>query len=123
MAEQKEKIVYIGTYGGENPEKASLPFVLANAALAMDLEAVVALQGPSVYLAKKGYLQHVAAAGLPPLKDLVENFVAGGGRLLVCVPCIKERKINESDLIDGAQPTAAAKLTLEILSAKGTVTY
>ena len=35
MSEQKEKIVYINTCAGENPEKASLPFVLANAALAM----------------------------------------------------------------------------------------
>jgi uncharacterized protein len=123
MTEQKEKIVYLGTYGGENPEKASLPFVLANAALAMDVEAVVALQGPAVYLAKKGYLQHVSAPGLPPLQDLVKNFLAGGGRLLICVPCIKERKIEESDLIEGAQTTAAAKLTLEMLSAKATVTY
>jgi predicted peroxiredoxin len=123
MVEEKEKIVYVSTYGGENPEKASLPFVLANAALTMDIGAVVALQGPAVYLAKKGYLQHVSAAGLPPLKDLVENFLSAGGRLLVCVPCIKERRIDESDLIDGALPTAAAKLTLEMLSAKATVTY
>jgi predicted peroxiredoxin len=123
MAEDKEKIVYLTTYSGENPEKASLPFVLANAALSMDIDAVVALQGPAVYLAKKGYLQHVFAAGLPPLKDLVENFVSTGGRLLVCVPCIKERRIDESELIDGAVPTAAAKLTLEMLSAKATITY
>jgi uncharacterized protein involved in oxidation of intracellular sulfur len=123
MSEQKDKIVYIGTYAGENPEKASLPFVLANAALAMEVEAVVALQGPAVYLAKKGYLEHVFAAGLPPLKELMENFLEQGGKLLVCVPCIRERKIDESELIEGAEPTAAAKLTMEILSAKATLVY
>ena len=52
MSDKTEKIVYISTNGGENPEKATLPFVLANAALAMDVEAVVALQGPAVTLAK-----------------------------------------------------------------------
>ncbi len=123
MSEATEKIVYIATHGGENPEMASLPFVLANAALAMEVEAVVALQGFAVSLAKEGCLQHVFAAGLPPLQELVESFLAEGGRLLVCVPCIRERKLDEADLIKGAEPTAAAKLTQEILTANATLVY
>jgi uncharacterized protein len=122
MAE-KEKIVYIVTHAGEDPERASLPFVLANAAQAMEVEAVVALQGTAVFLAKKGYLEHVFGPGLPPLQDLVTNFLNEGGKLLVCVPCIRERKIEESDLIDGATPTAAAALTQEILGANATLVY
>jgi uncharacterized protein involved in oxidation of intracellular sulfur len=122
MAE-KEKIVYIVTHGAEDPERASFPFVLANAAQAMEVEAVVALQGTSVFLAKKGFLDHVSAAGLPPLKKLVENFISEGGRLLVCVPCIRERKIEEADLIEGAALTAAAALTQEILTANATLVY
>jgi uncharacterized protein involved in oxidation of intracellular sulfur len=89
----------------------------------MEVEAVVALQGTAVFLAKKGYLEHVFAAGLPPLKDLVQNFINEGGRLLVCVPCIRERKISEADLIEGASPTAAAALTQEILTANATLVY
>ncbi len=122
MAE-KEKIIYIVTHAGEDPERASLPFVLASAAQVMEVEAVVALQGTAVYLAKKGYLEHVFAAGLPPLQDLIANFLREGGKLLVCVPCIRERKIDESDLIEGATPTAAAALTQEILSANATLVY
>ncbi len=121
--EKKEKIVYIDTCAGENPEKASLPFVLGNAALTMEVEAVVVLQGTGVYLAKKGYADNVFAAGLPPLKELMDNFRAAGGKILVCVPCIRERKIDESDLVEGAEPTAAAKLTLELLSANATLVY
>ena len=123
MSEATEKIVYIATCAGESPEKASLPFVLANAALAMDVEAVVALQGTGVYLAKKGYLDNVFAAGLPPLKDLVQSFMDAGGKLLVCVPCIRERKIDESDLIEGAKPTAAAVLTNELLTSNAQLVY
>lgn len=124
MSEEKqEKIVYINTCAGESPEKASLPFVLANAALTMEVEAVVVLQGTGVYLAKKGYADNVFAAGLPPLKELMKNFLEAGGRILVCVPCIRERKIDESDLVEGAEPTAAAKLTLELLSANATLVY
>jgi uncharacterized protein involved in oxidation of intracellular sulfur len=120
---QKEKIIYIVTHAGEDPERASLPFVLASAAQVMEVEAVVALQGTAVYLAKKGYFEHVFAAGLPPLQELIANFMREGGKLLVCVPCIRERKIDESDLIEGATPTAAAALTQEILSANATLVY
>ncbi len=122
MAE-KEKIIYIVTHAGEDPERASLPFVLASAAQVMEVEAVIALQGTAVYLAKKGYLEHVFAAGLPPLQDLISNYLSEGGKLLVCVPCIRERKIDESDLIEGSTPTAAAALTQEILSANATLVY
>ena len=122
MAEP-EKIVYIVTHAGEDPERASLPFVLANAAQAMDIEAVVALQGTAVFLATDHCLDHVFAAGLPPLRKLVDNFLEAGGRLLVCTPCIKERQIEESHLFAGTIPVAAATLTQEILSANATLVY
>jgi uncharacterized protein len=38
---ENEKIVIISTIGNENPEKATLPFVLATAAQASDTEVVV----------------------------------------------------------------------------------
>lgn len=119
----KEKIVYIVTHAGEDAERATLPFMLATAAQAMEVEAVVALQGTGVFLAKKGYLDHVHGAGLPALKDLVERFLSENGKLMVCVPCIRERRIEESDLIEGAKPGAAAALTQEILSATSTLVY
>ena len=122
MAE-KEKIVYISTNGPENPEKASLPFVLANAAMVMEVDALVALQGPAVFLAKKGILEHVHAAGFSPLKELVESFFEQGGKLGVCVPCIQERQIDEADLIEKAEPIAGGSLTEEIISANATLVY
>jgi uncharacterized protein involved in oxidation of intracellular sulfur len=118
-----EKIVYILTHAGEDPDRATLPLVFANAAQAMDIEAVVVLQGTGVYLAKKGYLEHVHASGLPAFKDLMDHFLSEGGRLLVCVPCIKERKIDETDLIEGATLTAAGAVTQELLTAKATLVY
>lgn len=123
MSDTKEKIVYIVTCAGENPEKASLPFVMANAALAMEVDVTVVLQGTGVFLAKKGYLENVFAAGLPPLKELVQNLLEAGGKLYVCVPCIRERKISEEELIEGAEPVAAAVVTEELLSSKAQLVY
>jgi len=77
-----EKIVFIATHAGEDPERATFPLLLANAAQAMDVEAVVVLQGNGVYLAQKGYADKVSVPGLTPLKQLVESYVANGGTFL-----------------------------------------
>ncbi len=125
MAEQAqpEKIVVVATHGAEDPERATLPFVVANGALAMDVEAVVVLQGYAVTLAQKGVNEHVFAAGLAPLKELMDSFFAQGGKLLVCTPCIKERRIGQELLLPGATPIAAARLVQESLEAKAVLNY
>jgi len=124
MEETKtEKIVIISTQGPEEPERASLPFVVANGALAMDVKAVVVLQGNAVTLAKKGTNEHVFAGGFPPLKELMDNFVAQGGEILLCTPCIKGRQIAPEMLFPGAKPIAAARLVQECLEAKATLNY
>ncbi len=120
---QPEKIVVIATHGGEDPERATLPFVVANAALAMDVAAVVILQGTAVTLAKKGCYEHIFASGLPPLKELVDSLVEQGGTLLACLPCLNERKITKDMLVDIVQPIKAARVVTEVLQARATLNY
>jgi len=123
IEEKAEKIVIVATHGPEDPERASLPFVMANAALAMDAQATVVLQSTAVILATKGCYEHVFAAGLPPLKELVDTFLEVGGRLMVCIPCIQERKITTDMLVDKAETTKAGKVVLELLEANATISY
>lgn len=124
MSDQKtEKIVIFGTHGPEDPERATLPFVMGNGALLMESEAMVILQGTGVLLAKKGCYEHVFAAGLPSLKDQVDAFLEQGGKILVCTPCIKERRIEESMLIETAEPIAAARAIQEVLAANAVLNY
>ena len=125
MAENKaEKILYIGTCAGDNPEKAAMPFVMACAALAMDVKATIVLQGNGVYLAQKGYVEKMLpSGGFPPLQSLREQFLELGGVLKVCVPCIKERHIEESELVEGYQTTAAGALNVEAIEADAVMVY
>lgn len=126
MSEEKvEKILYIGTNAGENPEKAAMPFVMANAAMAMDIQATVCLQGNGVYLAYKGYAEKMAPpGGFAPVQTLLSEFLELGGKLLVCVPCIKERNISEeTELVDGAQTTAAGALNIEATESNAVFVY
>ena len=125
MAEKEEKILHICTHAGEDPEKAAMPFVMANAAITMDIKTTIALQGNGVYLAQKGYVDTMLpAGGFPPVKKLVQDFMDQGGKLLVCVPCIKERNIDEEkDMIDGSQTTAAGTLTVKALESDAVFVY
>ena len=48
MSNKQEKILYLCTCGKDRAEVAHAPFVLANAALAMDIQATIVLQGAHV---------------------------------------------------------------------------
>jgi len=123
MNDKPEKLVIIATYAEESPDKATIPFVMGSAALAMDVDVSIILQVTGVYLALKGYADHVHAAGFPPLMELQETFFEAGGKLLVCSPCIQARKIEPEDLVPQAEVIAGATLVSEVLSATNVVSY
>jgi len=104
-----KKVLIYATNGPDNPEKAVLPFITANAAFVHDAEVYVCLAGPGVWLAKKGVPEHVLCCKWR-LDELIKNLLESGGKILVCSPCIQEREIKEEDLIDCAEVTAAVTL-------------
>jgi predicted peroxiredoxin len=120
---KQEKMLIIATHGPEDPERATFPFVIANAALVMDVEVSIAWQGVSVILAMKDQANHVFAAGLPPLADLLKSFQEQGGKLLVCTPCLNERKITKDMLIEGSELVAAARVVQASLEADAVLCY
>ena len=88
-----EKLVFMVTHGPDDQELATVPFVMACAALASDVGAVIGLQAEAVRLAIKGVAGSVAAPAFPPLAKLLADFQELGGTLLVCAPCLKNRGI------------------------------
>ena len=98
------------TCGKDNTDKATVAFVVANAAVASDKDPVVFLNIEGVYLSQKGVADSIHEEGFAPLKELIENFVKAGGKMFVCSPCFKKRKLDEGNLIDGAAIVGGAKL-------------
>ena len=123
MSDKPDKLVIIATHAEESPDKATIPFVMGSAALAMDVDVSIILQVTGVYLALKGYADHVHAAGFPPLMELQETFFEAGGKLMVCSPCIQARKIKPEDLVPEAEVIAGASLVSEVLSATNVASY
>lgn len=123
MESSEATFVFVVTRGGEDPERATLPFVLGTGCLAMDVEPVFVLQSEGVRLATKGYADQIHAPGLDPLKKLMDGLAQAGCRFLVCSPCAKERGISEEDLIEGAYIAGAAKVIELLGQAKTCLTY
>jgi uncharacterized protein len=103
------------SYAKDNPDKATVAFVVANAAAASNQQTLVFLSIEGVRLSQKGYADDIREEGFAPLKDLMENFVKAGGTIFVCSPCFKKRGLNEGNLVAGATIVGGAKL-VEFLS-------
>jgi predicted peroxiredoxin len=104
------KFVVSLTNAKNDTDKATVAFVVANAAAASDKDTVVFLSIEGVRLAQPGYADDIHEEGFAALKDLMTNFVAAGGKIYVCSPCFKKRKLDEAALIPGAVIVGGAKL-------------
>jgi predicted peroxiredoxin len=104
------KFVVNVTVAKDNRDKATVAFVLANAALASGKDTVVFLASEGVRLSQAGYADDVREEGLPPLADLLASFGAGGGQIFVCSPCFKKRQLEDGALVRGAVVVGGAKL-------------
>ena len=118
-----EKLVFMVTHGPDHAEHATIPFVMAAAALASDVEVVMGFQASGVELVKQGVADGVHAPEFPPLAKLLADVRDLGGLLLVCGPCVKSRGIPTEDLVDGAEVVAAGRFIAEITSATNSLVY
>ncbi len=104
------KFVISLTCAKDDTDRATVAFVVANAAVASDKQTIVFLSTEGTRLSQKGYADDVHEAGFAPLKELMANFAAAGGQIYVCSPCFKKRALNESNLVAGAVIVGGAKL-------------
>ncbi len=118
-----EKLIFNCTYGKENAERATLPFVAANIAATAGQPAVVLCTVDAVWLGTKGGTDGIAKAGLPALADLYREFVKNGGQVWLCGACTKPRGITEAQLAEGTTIVGAAKVVEEVVAGARTIAF
>lgn len=111
------------THARDNTDKATVAFVVANAAAGSDQETMVFLSTEGVHLAVQGGADAIHETGFAPLKELMDNFVKAGGTIYVCSPCFKKRGLDDSRLVDGAKIVGGAKLVEWLASGSPCVSY
>lgn len=112
------------THCRTDEDKATVGFVVANAAQGSEKETMVFLSTDGVYCALEGEAENIdVGAPFAPLKELIEKFVQAGGKIYVCTPCMKKRSITEDQLIEGATPAGGAALVEWLSAGSPSVAY
>jgi len=123
MDKQAEKLVIVASRGHDD-ERATVTWTIANGGLTAGLDVTVFLVSNALDLVRKGAVDHVRMNPFdPPMKELIDNFVARGGKLLACPPCAKVRGYSEEDLLDSVTIVGSAALHALIKEGAATLSF
>jgi predicted peroxiredoxin len=100
MAEESRELVVVITHGTDH-ELSSVGFTIANGGITAGLKVAVFLTSAGVDIVRKKSSDMTHVKPLDPLTDLVRDFVARGGALYACTPCVKARGYEQSDFVEG----------------------
>jgi predicted peroxiredoxin len=97
------KAVISLTTGLEDPERVTVALLVAVGAAETGRPTLMFLTKEAVRLALDGVAVGVACDGCPPLQDLMKRFEAAGGRYYVCPICFTTKKLDDKQLVAGAE--------------------
>ncbi len=105
-----DKVVINLATGLDDSERVTVAFLVGGAALDQGKQVAMFLTKEAVRLGLPGYAEAVACDGCPPLSRLLQQYVDGGGELLVCPICFKARGLPEDQLVEHARLAGATPL-------------
>ncbi|MEM2896583.1 MAG: DsrE family protein [Candidatus Bathyarchaeia archaeon] len=123
MSEKKRKILYVQTSGVNTPERLYSPFILAQTAIAMDIEATIYFLGMGVTALKKGEAEKIKIGAFPTLKEVIDQSIEAGVKLLVCEASCGLIGLTREDLTSEAKVVGAATLNSLVLEADGVMWF
>jgi predicted peroxiredoxin len=122
MENSTRKLVVLITHGTDH-ELSSAAFTIANGGMTAGLEVSIFLTSAGVDLVRKRALDTTHVPPLEPLRDLVKDFLARGGTLWACTPCVKARGYTQEDLIEGTIITGASPMHELIKQGAATLSF
>jgi predicted peroxiredoxin len=122
MPTDTRNLVVVVTHGIDH-ELSSAALTIANGGLTAGLRVSIFLTSAGVDLARKGAIDSTHVKPLEPLADLVKDFLARGGTLWACPPCLKSRGYTEENLLPGAVVMAASAMHELIKGGAATLSF
>lgn len=121
----KKKLLYVQTSGVNTPQRLYSPFILAQTALAMNVEPTIYFLGEGVTVVKKGEAEKIKIGNFPSLKDVIDETLRQGIELLICQQSAQlfGEKLTPDDFVDGSKVVGAATLNNLVLEADGTMWF
>lgn len=122
MAEQTRDLVVLMTHGADH-ELSSVAFTIANGGMTAGLRVSIFLTSAAVDLVRKRSVDMTHVPPLEPLAAMVKDFLARGGTLWACTPCVKARGYEQQDLIDGVVITGASVMHEKVKAGAATLSF
>jgi predicted peroxiredoxin len=111
------------THATDNRDKATIGFVVANAAAASGVETAVFLTSEGVYLSQRGPSDDTHEAGFNRCPRWSTATSPNGGQIWVCSPCFKRRELAEDQLVGNALITGAGKAVEFLANGAASLSY
>jgi predicted peroxiredoxin len=92
-----------------------MALALAQSALKDGYPSVVFLNVAAPVFATKNLGDEVKFADFPPVKKMLAEFMAAGGRVFVCGHCAHVVNLKQEDMMDGAKTVAHGELLAAML--------
>ena len=122
MGDNTRELVMVVTHGIDH-ELSSVALTIANGGLTAGLKGSIFLSSAGVDLARKGAIDMTEVHPLETLGALVKDFLARGGTLWACTPCVKSRGYTEEDMIEGTVITGASPMHELIKEGAATLSF
>ena len=122
MSDETRDLVVNITQGLDN-ERSSVAFTIANGGITSGLKVSIFLTSSGVDLVRKGAADTTHVHPMEPLADLMQDFLARGGTLWACPPCVKSRGYTEDDFIDGVIVVGASAMHAKILEGAARLSF
>jgi predicted peroxiredoxin len=100
MTPATRELVVLMTRGADH-ELSSVGFTIACGAITSGMKVTAFLTSSAVDLVRRRSVEMTQVSPLDPLKVLMEDFMARGGAIVACPPCVKTRGYTQEDLVEG----------------------
>jgi len=100
--------------GANNPERATVSFIMAVAASSTS-ETAMFVTSDAANLCVKGGADEIVADGYALLPDLINAYMENNGKIWLCPACAQAKGITQNDLIDGVE-IAGAMRTMDFIA-------
>jgi predicted peroxiredoxin len=116
-------LLYVQTSGIDTPERLYSPFILAQTAKAMGIDAIIYFLGMGITVVKKGNSEKIRIGKFPALKEVMDQTVKAGVKLMVCEQSTQLINLARGDFVAEAEIVGAATLNDLVLEADGTMWF
>lgn len=115
-------LVVVITHGIEH-ELSSAGMIIALGGMTAGLRVSIFLTSAGVDIVRRGAADMTHVEPFEPLAGMLRDFLARGGTLWACTPCVKSRGYTQENLLDGVIVTGSSVMHALIKGGAATLSF